>query len=484
MSLGHKTGKAGLYLLLRKVWAGVLNIIIIAYLARILNKSDFGLMAISGALISFVEVLGSSSIIEYLIYRSDSDDDIFNSAFWLNFFIVIIIMTTIFLIAPIWAAYYTNEKITNITYILGISFVGYILSTIPMAILRKSLNFKHIIIIQLVTGTASQIMQLILVIYGFGVYSLAIPSAIFPFITGVYLFVIVKPKIKFDLGVRYWKEMLFYLRYIIGSKILTQIENFGDNVIIGKTLGLTTLGVYDISYKLSNILNEHFVSILTDVTMPVFAIANNDLQKIRSQYVYMMRLIALVFVPLFVLVLIFSRTIIVVLYGLKWVDAILPLQILTVLAATKFLISPSISIYYILKKPKIPFYFMVFYIPLFVLSLWFFSYNGLIISCSIVLFFGIIKSAFHFYNLSKMINLQVRSILLQLKHVLIPNLVVAIIYLSLVRFVDNDHFHYVMMLLYIPLVYVFSFVVYKNDFFKDYVIFCKLFPHMKLLFSK
>lgn len=484
MSISQRTGKAGLLLILRKIWAGVLNLIIMAYLARILDKSDFGLIAIAGVFISFIEVLGSSSIIDYLIYRSDNDEEVLNSAFWLNFLIVVIIMVAIMLVAPAWARYYGNEKIANVVYILGISFVGYILSTIPIAILRKEVNYKHIILIQVVTGTASQITQLILAILGFGVYSLAIPSAIFPFVTGVYLFMIVRPKIKFSFGVRYWREMFSYLRYIIGSKILAQIENFGDNVIIGKTLGLTSLGVYNLSFRLSNIFNDHLATILSDITMPVFVVSNESIDKIKMQYIFLIRLTTVLFLPIFIGVILFADPIVLLLYGDKWTDAITPLRILTMLAAIRFFISPTSNLYYVLRKPRLPFYFMLGYIPLFVTLLWLFSANGLIWACCIVLGLGVLKGLFHFYSLSRIIKISIVKLLIETRHIMVPNMLILVVYTILMYFIGIQHVYYIMLLLYLPLVYLTVYITYRYDFYKDYLMFCKIFPQLRFFVSK
>ena len=482
MDIARVTGKASALLILRKVWAGILNLFVISYLARILNKSDFGLFSISWSFILIIDNLGPSSIGDYLVYRKDDgNEDIVNSAFWLNCLLLLLVGTIILILGPYWAKYYNNITIKYLINILAIGLIGKIFEIIPTAILKRNLDYKPIIIIQTITGTLSQMSQLALAIIGLGVYSLAIPYAVFQLIVGIYLFIVVRPKIHLNIGAKYWKEIFVYIRYLIGSKLLTRISMDGDSLIVGKTLGLTMLGVYNISSNLSNLFNQNLMPILEDVSLPVFSKYNTQTLALRRQYLYITRLVSLFLTPIYFILIIFAPTIITSLYGTKWMDAILPLQILCVYSLIRSISYPTTVLYNALGKPKIEFYFTLIFTPIFLLLIWLFSFKGLVATCIVITVMKILSSTYHIIRSGNLISLSPGKFFKELKHVIIPNVLLGILYISVLQFIHNLNVKYLMILFYIPSIYFISYALYRKNILKDYLLVFKLFPGLNFI---
>ena len=481
MDIARITGKASALLTLRKVWAGVLNLFVISYLARILTKADFGLMSISWSLILIIDNLGPSSIGDFLVYKRNNSDEIINSAFWLNLFLIIVIGTIIVLLAPFWANYYNNDAIKYLIYILAIGLIGKIFEIIPTAILKNKLDYKPIIIIQTITGTLSQISQLALAIIGLGVYSLAIPYAIFQTIIGIYLFIKVKPSIKLNFGIFHWKEILNYIRYLVGSKLLSRISMDGDSLIMGKTLGIIAVGVYNISGNLSNLFNQNLMPILEDVSLPVFSRYNLQRTVLRKQYLYVTRLISLFLTPVYFILIVFAPIIINSLYGNKWDDAVLPLQILCVFSLIRSISYPTSTLYNALGKPKIEFYFTLIFTPLFLLFVWLFSLKGLVVACVTITVLRIISSTYHIVRAGNLVNLSLVDFIKEIRHLIIPNILVSALYVSILQFIHNLNVKYLMMLFYIPITYFITYKLYKKNILKDYLLIFRLFPRLNFI---
>lgn len=482
MSLGQKTGRIGILLFLRKVWAGILNLFVLGYLARVLSKSDFGIVSISVTFISFIEILGSSSIGEYLIYKNsdkENKDEIINSSFWLNMVIIMLIIIIILFCAPYWANYYKNHEITYVVYVLSLGLVSQVISSIPMSILRKNLDYKPIIKIQFINGTLSQLTQLGLAIGGFGVYSLAIPTAVYPLITSIYLMSKTRPKLKLNLGIKYWKEIFSYTRFVMGTRLLGRFSNDGDNLILGKTLGMASLGVYDLSYKLSNLVNQQLLPILTDVSMPLFAKYNTQKTIVLRHYLSMVRIITFFLMPFYFVLIAFAPIVIRALYGTKWAEAAIPLQILCCFSMARSISSPTAGMYNALGTPKIAFYFNLIFTPIFLAVVFIFSSNGLLAVCLGVSFIRILGSIYHIYKVGKMIGLSLGSFFNNIKHAIIPNIVLTAICVVGLKHINMPYLQYALMFLYIPAQYIISYTFFKKSILKDYVILGMLFPKVR-----
>ncbi len=462
MSLAQKAGEAGALLLLRKMWGALVNIGVMAYLARTLDQSDFGLVVIGGTLISFVQTIGLSGISEFIIFYSGQDEKkINNSVFWLNTLLTIIAILIIFIIAPIWSSFYEDERIINLIFLMLIGFSGSIFSAIPIALFRKSMDFKPLITIQTIFGTISQLSQVLFAFLGFGVYSLVLPNAFVPLLIAFFLFRRSKFWPSWDFGTKYWLEIYAYSKHVIGTRLLTQVVNEGDTLLIGKILGLEALGIYDIAFKLANIVNIQLVPIISNISLPVFAKNQNDLSKVRSHYLYMISVLAFTMFPIFGFLIIFGEQIIHLLYGPEWNNAILPFKILCLFAIFRVISSPSSGLFNALGKPQLGLYFNLVFAPILFSSILIGGVTGLIGVCMIVMFVRNIGSLYLIKICSNILNQSFNDFFSVIRSPLIVTMVTFLIIILLQSF---EIIHWgVQMFLYIVTYFIIFRKIFKNS---------------------
>src|SRR5690606_30175954 len=137
MSLGKKVLSSAILLFIRKIWSNVINLVVMAFLARMLNKEDFGLLAVSSVLLSIINSLATSGIAEYVIYyKGDREREVINAAFWLNLILTIAVVLIAVSVGPFWSSFYENDKIFSLILLLLVSFFFEMSSTIPRSLLR------------------------------------------------------------------------------------------------------------------------------------------------------------------------------------------------------------------------------------------------------------------------------------------------------------------------------------------------------------
>ena len=410
--ISRKAGTAGISLFFRKAWGGFLNLFVMAYLARVLSPEDFGLVAISNTLIGFMQVFGNAGIGDYLIYyKGEDESEIQNAAFWLNCLIALFIFIVLLFIAPFWASFYQDERITNLVWLLAIGFVFSTLRNVPNALLRKKLEYKSFIFYMSVMGTISQLSQAALAFWGLGIYSLVIPAT---FITPISWFILLKlSKIKPDFrqfGLRHWGSILQYTKYLFGSQIISKFTNDGDNLIIGKLLGIQALGIYDIAFKTANFFNKHLLPIVANISLPLFAMKKEEPGHVKTYYLKMISTIAVVFFPLYGGMAVFSADFINILYGANWESAILPFQILLSFAILRSLSSPTSGLLSALGKQKISFYFSLIFAPILLLSIYLGSGFGLITVCICVSIVRVLGSLTQLQLAKQVLQIEWKSI--------------------------------------------------------------------------
>ncbi len=412
MSLAIKAGNAAFLLISKRIWGVLVNILVMGVLGRELTKSDFGILAVSGLLIQFIAILGISGISEYIIfYKGEDEKKVFQSAFWLNFIITVVLSALILLVAGYWATWYEDPRIANIIYLLVISFFFTMLSSIPMALFRKSLNYRPLVAVQVIFNTISNIGKVVLALTGFGVYSLALPMAVVAPLSAISMFVVSGFRPGMNLGIRYWKAIFGYTKFVIGSRIMSKLAGEGDTLLIGKLLGLNTLGIYNIAYQTADLFRSYVVPIISNVSMPVFAKNAEDQQLVKDHFFRMLKLISFLSFPSLICLFVLAEPFLLGWYGDKWVDAILPFQILTLFAIFRTISSPTAGLYNALGKPNIGFYYNLIFAPIFLFTVWLSASKGLVAICIAVTILRIIGSFIHIVITSRMLNFSVFSYL-------------------------------------------------------------------------
>jgi O-antigen/teichoic acid export membrane protein len=157
---------------------------------------------------------------------------------------------------------------------------------------------------------------------------------------------------------------------------------------------------------LAHILSSHLLPIITTITLPILAKNQHDLPVVRSHFLKMVQVVALVFFPAFTAMIIFADDIILLLYGENWTAVIVPFQILCGFAVWRTISSPSASLYGALGKPHISLYFNLIFTPLFLVAVYFSSEYGLIWTCIIVMITRNMASLFHFIMSNHLIQIK------------------------------------------------------------------------------
>jgi teichuronic acid exporter len=418
MSLAQKAGQAGALMLIRKVWGALISFGVMAYLARELSKEDFGIVAISATLISLIQVIAISGISEYLIfYKGEDEKKVMNAGFWFNLIATIIVSLLVIVATPYWSSFYGDERISKIIYLMLIGFFFSMLSAIPMALFRKNLDYRPMIFIQTVFGTVSNMSQIGFAFYGFGVYSLALPNAIIAPIMTLALFWRSGFVPSSDLGLHYWKNIVRYTKHVIGQRILGKIVNEGDTLIIGKFFGMQVLGVYNLAFQFANLFTAHFLPIITNISMPVFAKNNKRPELVTQHYHKMVRLLSFITIPVIAFMILNADFLISTIYGAKWIDAILPFQILSIFVMVRSIGSPTSGLYNAMGKPQIGFYFTLIFTPIFLTTIYVSSlFNNLIVMVVMISAIRALGSFTHFIIAAKLLGDKLMTVI----HIMVP----------------------------------------------------------------
>ena len=320
-------------------WSGISRFIqllfqfgITAILARLLTPNDFGLLAMVVVFTSFVTIFRDFGLTAALIQCKGVTEEHLSSSFWINILLGFILALALSFLAPAIAYFYREDRLTLITIALASTFSISSFGIVQTALFTKEMNFKLLAIVTILTVTISGTVAVWLAFSGFGVWSLVWQSIISSSVTVILLwnFSSWRPKILFK-----WyrvKELLGFGINFTGFSFVNYFSRNLDNLLIGKFLGLSPLGFYNLAYRLLLFPISNISRVIGQVMFPSLSVIQNDKSKVCHAYMKATRYIATVTFPLMIGILIVAPQFIRVIFGPQWERSIFLVQILALVS--------------------------------------------------------------------------------------------------------------------------------------------------------
>lgn len=297
-------------------------------LARILNPSIFGLYALAFVAIDALGLFKSMGFDSALIQRKDDVEKAANTAF----FIIPIMGISLYLIlsisAPLIGKFLNNQEVVGVIRALGIIFVISCFGRVPAAFLEKNMQFKKVSFIEVSTGIIFSTSAIIFAILGMGVWSLVIAYILKTINLNILTFIFSKwrPKLEFDKKIAL--EMFHFGKFLFLGGIVWFLKMNLDNLLVGRLLGVTALGLYAIAFNITNFGADYFGGRVYRVIFPAFSKIQSDKDDLKQAFLKTTKIISIFAFPFCVGLFLLGDELIRIIYGSKWIAAIPVLKVL------------------------------------------------------------------------------------------------------------------------------------------------------------
>lgn len=319
-SVGFTVSAQGLKLLFQ--------IVSITVLARLLEPTDFGLVAMvtifTGLALAFME--GGLSMAT--IQRQHITHNQVSNLFWTNLGLGGLLCLIYIGVSPLVAWLYGEDELVEIMWALSLFFLIGGLSVQHEAILKRQMNFKAIAFIEVVSNLTSICVAIAMAYSGFGYWSLVGQqiASITMMSTLRWLATRWVPgRLNRGSGVR---SLLGFGMNLTGANF---VGYFAINITpfsIGLVGGAQPLGLYERTFKLTSIPTSQLLPPVFNVFQSALARAASDPHRLRNAIISLASKIVLttMFVSLFMVVT--ADLLVTVLLGEGWEEAVIIFQLL------------------------------------------------------------------------------------------------------------------------------------------------------------
>jgi len=305
--------------------------------ARILNPDDYGLAAMAGVYIGVTEYINELGVGTAIVQRQDLNEEDIRGIYSVAIIFGAFITVVSFLIAPLVSSFFKESKLINILQIMSLTFVISSVKSVQRNLMIREMAFLSIAKVDILCGILTSVFALICALNGFGVWTLVIQYLSMNLLGCIGSFWYER---RLPGRITNWpklKEMLAFGLGIMLSRFFMYINRNIDSLIIGKFLGKSLLGNYSLALSLANKPFEKILPILNQVFVPHFSNIQVDKLLVKKHLLRIISIELFIFSPIFVLISLTAGDIIVTLLGAKWIGAVLPMQVFSMLGFCKYI---------------------------------------------------------------------------------------------------------------------------------------------------
>lgn len=324
MTLRARAISAGRWTTLSALGRSGLQMLQVVIVARFLAPSDFGLMAITMALLGVLSVIADFGISRGLIHFEQIHPRTRSSLYWLNVLLAGGLSLLVVASAPFVADFYGNPTLAWVLMwtapILFVTSLGQQFVTLA----ERELQFT--------TPAQNEIASSMAGLLACVVSAVWLHAGVFALVAGALVTAVAgallawarlsaghRPSWHLDLG-----EALPFLRfggYMVGENAASTLTRQSDIFLGGWFLGSGTIGLYslarDLNLRISMMINQ----VVTRVTFPLMSRVKNDPSALADLYAQTLRMTASVNFPVFVMLGAFADEVVMLLYGPRFREA-------------------------------------------------------------------------------------------------------------------------------------------------------------------
>lgn len=328
-----RTAAYGTLWMTAQKWAvRVGGLVTVAVLTRLLDPSQFGVVAAASAVTPLVLVLSDLGFSTYIVQAEKVDDVSLSTGFWFTMGGALLLSGALVGGAPLIADIFDIPASTDVLRALSLSVLLVIGMSVPVGLLRRRLEFRRLAVQSVVSAAVGQVAAIALAFAGAGAWALVAQLVLTQLVGFVMAWHAAAWRPRFQFSRRDLGEMGRFGVKVVSVELIATTRGLAETAVVSNVLGATALGYLSIAQRLIQVAQDLGASTLVQVSTVVFAKVRDDLGRIRSAYVRAQQVSYAVIAPIMTFIAVAGSVVVPVIFGEQWLPAVPVTQALAVAA--------------------------------------------------------------------------------------------------------------------------------------------------------
>lgn len=310
-----------------RIAAQGVSFVVSIILARMLDPSHYGAIALVTVFITFANVFVTSSFGNSLIQKKDADNVDFSSVFYFNIILGILVYAVVFIMAPYIAGYFNMEILCPVLRVLGLRLIVAGANSVQHAYVSKQMLFKRFFWSTLGGTIGSAILGITMAYMGFGIWALVVQYMFNSIIDTLVLWFTVKWRPKLAFSLKRLKNLFSYGWKFLVSSLLDTGYNELRSLVIGKMYTPADLAYYNKGKNFPNLIVTNVNSSIQSVLFPAMANCQDKKEQVKSMCRRSIRTSSYIMLPLMTGLALVAEPFVKLLLTEKWLQCVPYLQI-------------------------------------------------------------------------------------------------------------------------------------------------------------
>lgn len=308
--------------LLERVGAQGVSFIVSIVLARILDPSVYGTIALVMAFTTILQVFVDSGLANALIQKKDADDIDFSTVFYFNLFFCIVLYLSMFFAAPYIAVFYKTPTLTSVIRVLSLTVVISGVKNVQQAYVARTLQFKRFFWATLGGTIGAAFIGIFMAIRGYGVWALVAQSLFNLTVDTLILWITVKWRPKPVFSFQRLKGLFSFGWKLLLAKLVDTLYLELRSLIIGKKYSTEDLAFYNKGQQFPKLIVTNIDISVESVLFPVMSAEQDNISQVKTMLKKVVQVNSYIMSPLMIGLAVCGEPLIRLLLTEKWIPCV------------------------------------------------------------------------------------------------------------------------------------------------------------------
>jgi PST family polysaccharide transporter len=296
----------------------LLRIAAIAVLARLLDPSDFGLVAMVTVITGVFEIFATGGLAAATVQRAQISDEQISALFWMNLAIGAVLALLCVAAAPSVGSFYQDPRASEILVVIAPAFLFNAFGVQHLALLQRQLRYVTLSAIEVVSEVLSIGIGIGMAVAGWGYWALVASVLATPIAMTVGAWLTCNWMPGWPRRERGVGSMLWFGGTITANNLVVHAAYNLEKILLGRYFGPDALGLYGRAYELINLPTQIINSAIGRVAFSGLSRLQAEPQRFRNYFIKSYTLVISITLPTTLFAAVASDDIILVVLGSKW----------------------------------------------------------------------------------------------------------------------------------------------------------------------
>ena len=298
--------------------------------ARLLAPHDLGLMGVALVALAFTDLTAQTGFRIALIQKKGDIKPYLDTAWTMEVLRGLVLGGAMFAAAPFIAAFFRAPDAETIIKILSLDPILRSAFNIGIVYFRRDLQLHKRFIFELANFAVAASITIILAFVLRNVWALVYGTLAGSAAQLIASFVLhphrPRPRLELSKAGELWQ----FGRWVFATNLVTYMLQNVDKVLVGRLLGVATLGLYQLAFRMSSYVGTELKDVGRSVTLPVYAKLQDEQSTLRKAYLEATQLTSLTSFPIAVGLIVVGSHFVPAVLGEKWQPMVPAMQILAI----------------------------------------------------------------------------------------------------------------------------------------------------------